>query len=111
MTLLFLKSTFFLLYLHLFKSVPGVRISCWFCLAFTLLFHLAIIIHNFVLARPADIKTLETKAAVAVHFPWAVIGLFVDILIFIIPIVAIVPLTLTRRKKIGALLMFTTGLL
>jgi hypothetical protein len=114
-TLLLVKATFFILYLSIFGSLRWVRLVCWIGLSCISIVHVAIGSYSVAIAviastKPYDMHSWELRAiqiGVAASIP----GLVVDTTLLVIPIIAIAPLQLSRAKKIGALLIFLTGVL
>lgn len=85
-TLLFLKTTFFLLYLHLFSRIRWVRISSWTGICFVVLSNGAAGIYAFVIANPHENASWAGKAT-RIGIPVAILSLVEDVVIFIIPFV------------------------
>ncbi|KAF3009931.1 hypothetical protein E8E13_011044 [Curvularia kusanoi] len=107
-TLLFLKTTFFLLYLHLFYRIRWIRICSWIGIAYVILTMGGVGIYIFIVANPHEILTW-TIPAIRLGIPVGIMSLVADVLIFILPIAAILPLQISRAKRFGALLIFLTG--
>jgi hypothetical protein len=107
-TLLFLKTTFFLLHLHLFSRIRWVRVSSWVGICFVVLSNGAVGIYVFVIANPHENMSWEGKGT-QLGVPVGIISLVADVIIFIIPFAAIIPLQISPAKRIGALLIFLTG--
>ncbi|KAJ4993292.1 hypothetical protein SVAN01_01267 [Stagonosporopsis vannaccii] len=108
LTLLFLKTTFFLLYLHLFSRIRWVRISCWIGVCYVVLSMGSVAIYAFVIANPHENVSWSSKAT-QLGVPVGVLSLIADLVIFVIPFAAIIPLQINRAKRVGALLIFLTG--
>ena len=107
-TLLFLKVTFFALYLQLFSRIRWIRICSWVGIVYVVLTMGGTGIYIFVVANPRELITWFAKA-IHLGIPVGAMGLIADLAIFIVPIVAIVPLHISRTKRFGALLIFLTG--
>ncbi|KAF2262940.1 hypothetical protein CC78DRAFT_581978 [Lojkania enalia] len=105
----FLKASFFLLYMQTFLLVQWVRIWSIAGLIYITAVHSIIGIYALIIASPYNTawSTEAEKTGVA----GAILGLLVDIVILVIPIVAVSRTKLTRKKKLGALALFTTGAL
>jgi hypothetical protein len=50
-----------------------------------------------------------SKFALMISLPLAILGLIADVLIFIIPLAAIIPLQMSPAKRMGAMGIFLTG--
>lgn len=107
-TLHFLKATFFILYLYIFGSLRWIRITCWIGLICITIIHSTIGIYSFAIASPYQTDTWKDKV-MGVAVSGSIPGLIVDIVLLVIPIVAIAPLQLSAARKIGALLIFIAG--
>ena len=55
--------------------------------------------------------TRGERLDLALSVPQSIVGLVIDLAILILPIVAVTQLQLPRRRKIGVILIFMTGLL
>ncbi len=106
--LLFLKLTFFILYIHLFHNVRWARISSWAGLIFATITQGAIGIISFVVGRPNDSIAYQQWTA-PIGIALGSVGLIIDLAIFIIPYIVIAGLQLSRAKRIGACIIFLTG--
>ncbi|KAH7372291.1 hypothetical protein BKA66DRAFT_443641 [Pyrenochaeta sp. MPI-SDFR-AT-0127] len=105
---LFLKATFFLLYLHIFGRIRWARISSWIGFGFVVISHGVLGIYGLAVANPRE-NASWTKYALGFSVPIAVFGLVADIAIFVIPYIAIAPLQLSSTKRVGASIIFLTG--
>lgn len=110
----FLKTTFFILYLKLFKQDYWIRISTYVGLASNtavyIAFTVALIYYG--TPRPGEkFYTHDLTNSGRLAVPVAVVGFVIDVVILVIPIVAISGLQTSRRKKLGAMLIFLSGLL
>lgn len=106
----FLKASFFLLYLKLFSSLRWARICSRLGLCAVGIIHTSFGIYAFVVASPYHWRWAPKSGTVGV--PMAITGAIVDWYILIIPVIAISRLDgISRRRKIGAMLIFLTGAL
>jgi hypothetical protein len=96
------------LYLHLFYRIRWIRICSWVGIVYVVLTMGGTGIYVFAVAYPRE-NISWTMTAVQLGIPVGVMGLIADIAIFVLPIAAIVPLQISRTKRIGALLIFLTG--
>ncbi|MCJ1394806.1 hypothetical protein MMC18_007686 [Xylographa bjoerkii] len=117
-TFLFLKLTFFIMYLSIFGRWRWLRINAYIGAGFTIVFSGALTIMQFVCATPSAGETWlshqvsqNEQYALAVSVPQSAVGLAIDIYILVLPIVAVSKLQLTTRRKIGIMAIFMTGFL
>ncbi|MCJ1405114.1 hypothetical protein MMC11_008340 [Xylographa trunciseda] len=115
---MFIKITFFLLYLQLFRPVRSLRIAIYIGLVFTLLAYTSFTIAWFALGTPSTHETWqqhflgpEQTKGNGLDWPIPAIGLAGDIYILVIPLVGIYGLQLPMRRKIGVAMVFLTGVL
>jgi len=113
---LFLKNTFFILYLSLFKQLRWVRFCAWFGIIATTLIYTTLTICFFIWATPpkhvtwfAHQTSPGVKKAFQASTPYASIGLVIDLYILIIPIIGVSGLQLSPKRKLGVLLIFLSG--
>jgi hypothetical protein len=106
--LLVLKTTFFLLYLELFGRVRWVQITSWIGIGFVFLSNVIIAAWTMAKINPHEYQSWSSFAT-TISVPLAVLGLVADIIIFIIPFAAIIPLQMSHAKRMGALGIFLTG--
>ena len=118
LTMLFIKLTFFLLYIQLFKPMRWLRISS--CVSATALcaFYGACTVAQLIFATPRSSETWsshlvssENAKGNVLSVPLSAVGLFFDIVILVLPIAGVMRLQLPTRRRIGVLLIFLTGLL
>ena len=117
-TLLFIKLTFIIFYLQLFSPIRWMRISCYIGAAALCSFYGATSITQFVLETPGRNESwathLVTKASLdsaRLATPIAAVGLAFDIGLLILPLVPVVQLQLSTKRKAGVVLVFSTGLM
>lgn len=68
----------------------------------------AVAIYAFAIANPHE-NVSWTGKALRLAVPVAILSLIADLVIFVIPFAAIIPLQINHAKRIGALLIFLTG--
>lgn len=104
----FLKASFFLLYLQLFSALRWARICSRIGLCAVFIIHTGFGAYSFAVASPYTWKWAPRSGPIGV--PVAVTGAIVDWYILTIPVIAISRLeAISRRRKIGAMLIFLTG--
>ena len=108
-TVIFLKATFFLLYLHLFGHIRWARICSWIGFFFVVIAHGAIIVTSFAVANPREAYSWS-QDIFTISICLGAVGLVADVAIFVLPYVVISTLPLASTKKWDAGLIFLTGL-
>lgn len=118
LTFLFLKTSFFILYLTLFEQLRWARICSWIGLVFTALTYSVLTICVFTFATPrrgeswfAHQTSPGEKKTLELSVPQSIIGLLIDLWILIIPIIGVSGLTLTWQRKVGVMLIFISGIM
>lgn len=118
LTFLFLKCTFFILYLELFSTVTWLFIASWVGLVATFFVYAMFTILVFVWATPKRGQTWlshqtspEMHKELSLSVPQSVVGLVIDLYILIIPIIGVYGLRLSTKRKIGVMLIFFSGTL
>lgn len=108
----------FLLYLQIFWPKLWLRLSIYFGFAFTCIFYGAILIATFIWTIPTGNETWlglvtgpELPRLYKLAIPNSAVGLGIDCFLLLLPTIAMAPLQMPLRRKIGALLVFMTGLL
>ena len=116
--MLFLKLTFFIMYLDIFGPMRWLRICGYIGAIFTTLFYGSMTIALFIFATPgrgetwwSHTTTRGERLDLALSVPQSVVGLAIDIAILVLPIVAVMQLQLPKKRKFGVILIFMTGLL
>ncbi|KAF2121687.1 hypothetical protein BDV96DRAFT_627957 [Lophiotrema nucula] len=116
LTFLFLKTTFFILYLSLFDQLRWARLCSWFGLVVTALTYSVLAICVFVFATPrrgetwfAHQTTPAEKRTLQLSVPQSIIGLIIDLYILLIPVIGVSGLKLSLKRKIGVILIFLSG--
>ena len=92
-----------------------MRISALFGAIVTTLYYISITVCYFIFATPRRGGTWlsYSREDFIIHFsiPQSAVGLVIDLYILILPIVAVSKLQMATRRKVGIILIFTTGLL
>ncbi|KAF2441044.1 hypothetical protein P171DRAFT_488618 [Karstenula rhodostoma CBS 690.94] len=102
----FLKATFFILYLQLFYQLRWMRVSAAVGLSVSVAAYTAFTVATLYLSVMRKIMVYGMVA-----IPISAFGLASDITILLLPIIAVANLNVSRRKKLGAVLIFLSGLL
>ena len=116
-SLLFTKLTFFLLYYEVFRPLRWLRISVYIGATLTCAFYGATFITQAVIIVPKPGETwLEHSLAPdnrdnVLSVPLAAVGLAIDIVLLVMPIVAVTGLQLRTKRKIGVIFIFMFGIL
>ena len=115
---LFLKDTFFIMYLHIFKPLRWFRICAYMGAAITTTFYIATTVAGLFLTTPRRGETwaerlLKKEVRNSFNVPVATssFGVVIDLVILLLPMIAVMPLQLPTRRKIGLVCVFMTGLL
>ncbi len=115
---LFLKDTFFIMYLHIFGPLRWLRICAYTGAATTTAFYISMTVAAFIFATPRrgetwpeHLITKEELRAVTLPVPTSSFGVVIDLVILLLPIIAVMQLQLPTRRKIGLICIFMTGLL
>ncbi|KAF2867712.1 hypothetical protein BDV95DRAFT_444041, partial [Massariosphaeria phaeospora] len=110
------KSTFFLMYLQLFRPLKWLRYSCYVGLALNWAFYVSISITQMVITAPAPGQPWAESFATPSYLrtfklcvPTASFSLVSDVYIMALPMIAISHLQLSTAKKFGVGAMFGTG--
>ena len=116
--MLFLKVTFFIMYLHIFGPMRWLRLCGYAGATLTAVFYGAMTITTLIFTTPrhdddnswlSHYVSKAGKHATVISVPQSVVGLAIDLVILILPIIAVLQLQLPKRRKIGVILIFTTG--
>ena len=115
---LFLKDTFFIMYLHIFKILRWFRICAYMGAAITTTFYISTMVAMFIVSTPRrgmtwaeHLVTKEMRRAVILRVATSSFGVVIDLVILLLPMIAVMPLQLPIRRKIGVVCVFMTGLL
>jgi hypothetical protein len=114
----FIKLTFFLLYMQLFKPFRWIRLAIWIGATSSTFFYIAIVVLELFFATPRRGETFATHVItnleeheIKLTIPQAAISVVFDFYILILPLCGIWNLQLNRKKKIAVSLVFLTGLM
>lgn len=112
------KLTFFLLYLQIFLPLRWLRVSVYIGASLSTAFYLGVAIALFILASPRrhqswaeEVRSGRQPRQLTLLGPTACIGLVIDVLLLILPSVAVSQLRINTKRKIGLMLIFGTGLM
>jgi len=118
LTFFFLKSTFFIFYLHLFSTLRGLRFYIWSGLALTLVNYTIFTVLFFFFETPKKGESWLTKElssnehkSIKMAVPFTIIGLVIDLYILVIPIIGISGLRISKQKKVGIMIILLSGFL
>ena len=116
--MLFIKLTFFLLYIQIFHPMRWLRISSYVNATALCAFYGACTVEQLIFTIPRSSETWSSHLVSSEYaksdilsVPLSAVGLFFDIVILVLPIAGIMRLQLPTRRRIGILLIFLTGLL
>ena len=117
-TLLFIKLTFFLLYYQVFRPLRWLRVVVYIGATLTCAFYGAASIAQIVFSapKPGQSWVEHTLSGTTLHaevlaIPLSSVGLGIDIVLLVMPIIAIMGLQLPTKRKIGIMLIFMFGIL
>ncbi|KAF4636515.1 hypothetical protein G7Y89_g1582 [Cudoniella acicularis] len=117
-TFLFLKTSFFILYLQIFSQLRWLKIYSWIGLVLTAVTYTVLTICVWVFSTPgkgeswlAQQTSDNEKKALAMSVPQSAIGFVLDLYILVIPVVAVSGLHMSTKRKIGIILVFASGLM
>ncbi|KAI9705072.1 MAG: hypothetical protein M1836_006855 [Candelina mexicana] len=121
LAMIFTKLTFFLMYLQLFQPLIWLRICVYIGATITTLLYAATAISQAVVFRPRKLQSFaaapllqkpgQARISQVMALLLACVGLSTDLYLLIVPITAVLQLQLPLRRKVGVVLMFSTGLL
>ena len=113
---LFLKNTFFIMYLYIFGPLRWLRLCAYVGAAITTAFYTGMTVASFVIASPRPGETWaehlygkEIRKSIDLPIPTSSFGVVIDLVILVLPITAVMQLQLPTRRKIGVILVFMTG--
>ena len=117
-SLLFTKLTFFLLYFQVFRPLRWLRISVYIGATLTCAFYGAATIAQIVFdtPKPGDtwldfaLSDSDPKSDI-LSIPLSAVGFVIDLVLLIMPMVAVVGLQLPSRRKVGVIFIFMFGIL
>ena len=115
--MIFIKLTFFLVYLQMFRPFAWLRFCVYIGSATTTAFHLGVWIYLLVSLTPRNGQSFMTVARSSAYsksqrtsVTIAGVRVATDLYLLVLPIAAVVQLQLPTRRKIGVILIFLTGL-
>lgn len=116
--MLFIKLTFFLLYLYIFRQNTWIKRGVYTGAFITTIFYVAIGIARLVMITPRHgtpwmdsvLRNQHDKSAV-LSVPHAAVGLGIDLYLLILPMGGVSQLQIPTYRKIQVCLVFTTGIL
>ena len=118
LTILCAKLSFFLLYLRIFSCSTRVRWAIYLGVAIVTGFYLATSIAYGYACIPRRSETWfsagisdRCQLAKEIGFAQGIFGLISDLYLYFLPVPVILGLNLARKKKIGVLAIFGTGLM
>jgi hypothetical protein len=109
-----LKCSFFILYLQIFYQLKWMRICSIIGLVLTGAFYGAftIVMFYYSTPRPGELfMPRDTARTTELILPIAIVGLVMDVIILVLPIIAVARLQASPKKKFAAMLVFLTGLM
>ena len=118
LTLLFAKLTFFLMYFHIFWPLRWLRVTVYVGASLTCAFYGAVSVAQVVLLTPRYGQTWlehslskESRKDQVLYVYIAAVGLGFDILLLVMPLVAVLGLQKPKQRKKGFLFIFFIGIL
>lgn len=117
-TFLFIKCSFFILYLQIFSAIRWLRICSYIGLAVTITTYLTCMTIFIVIWGPPkggeswfpNRLFVSTSELLRLSGSQASLGLIIDVYILTLPIIGVKNLRINRKKKIGIILTFLSGL-
>lgn len=113
-----IRSSFFLMYLHLFRPLKWLRWACYTGMVITWAFHIGRTIGSIYvmvpnpgqswqasLTNPRRLKTAERG------IPYSVGGLLLDVYILILPMIVLSKLKVSKTRRLELIAIFATGAL
>lgn len=115
-TMLFTKTTFFIMYLDIFHLMRWLKISAYIGGVVTVLFYGSMTVCLFIFSTPRRHETwleqLQSSGqhlALAFSVPQSCVGLVIDLCILVLPIVGVIRLQMPTRRKVGVILVFMSA--
>lgn len=113
----FAKVTFLLFYIQVFRPFRWLRILCYFGIIFTTTTFLAFLIAQMALETPhpgeswlqMDEDPRELESLKYLSIPITATSLGVDLYIFVLPMIGVAKLKLSRRRRLEIVPVFLTG--
>ncbi|KAF2868476.1 hypothetical protein BDV95DRAFT_129638 [Massariosphaeria phaeospora] len=108
MMMLFLKTSFFVLYLDIFAQLRWAVICSWIGIFATVITHSVFFIYTLVGASPNH-GGWATSMTKQVSTPYSIVGLILDLTILIIPILVISRLNMGWQRRVARMTVFCSG--
>lgn len=116
--MLFLKATFFIMYLDIFYLMRWLKISAYIGGIITALFYGTMTVCYFIFATPGRHETwVEHQTArgqrldLDVSVPQSCVGLVIDLYILVLPILGVAKLQIPTRRKVGVMWIFMSAIM
>ena len=113
----FIKLTFYLMYLHIFRPLKWLRICIYLGATATTAFYVGTEIYWLASITPRKGQTFADVAispaefkSLALSVPVACVELGTDLYLLVLPITAVLHLQLPTRRKVGVIVIFMTGI-
>ena len=112
-TMLFTKVSFFIMYLDVFHLMRWLKISAYIGGILTALFYGAMTVFSFMIAPAPYHKETAHDVALSLDFtvPQSCVGLVIDLYILILPIMGVLRLQMSTRRKVGVILVFLSAIM
>lgn len=117
-TMMVVKLTFFLLYLHIFYQNKKLKFYIWAGAFLSTAFYMSVAITQFIFATPPNGMSLKNyyftprfNKTTILSVPMVAVGLGIDLYILVLPIGGVMQLHMPARRKIGVCVIFITGIL
>lgn len=101
----------------MFQPMRWLRVSAYIGAVFTVAFYSGMTVAQFTFSTPrrgeawlSHQLTPREKLALAMAVPQSSVGLAIDLYILILPIIAVTQLQLPTPRKVGVILIFSTGI-
>ena len=106
------------MYLYIFGSLRWFRICAYMGAVITTTFYIATTVAMLIFTTPRrgeawaeHLYTKEMRRSLTVPVATSSFGVVIDLVILLLPIIAVMPLQLPTRRKFGVVCVFMTGLL
>ena len=113
----FVKVTFLIFYIQIFRPFRWLRILCYLGMIFTIVMYLAFFIAQMALETPHPGESWlqmnedprELKSLRYLSIPITATSFAIDVYIFVLPMVGVAKLKLSRRRRLEVVPVFLTG--
>ena len=116
--MLFIKISFFIMYLDVFHLMRWLKISAYIGGIVTALFYGATTVCIFIFATPGRGQTwveqaMSHRKQLPVDFsvPQSCVGLVIDLYILILPILGVMRLQMSAQRRVGVILVFLSAIM